>query len=279
MGDRVALVTGGSSGIGLATCEALGRAGYKVVMVCRDRIKAEVAQAIVERVANHPVDVRFCDLGDLEQVRALGRDVCADYDRLDVLVNTAGVWSDARVESADGLELTLAVNHLAPFVLTNALRELLEASAPARVVTVSSLMHRFGWMHFKDLNLKRRYNGVFAYAQSKLANILFTRELSRRLERTGVTANCLHPGLVDTNLGKDTSPLLTLAGMPVRWFLLSPAKGARTTVHLATAPELERATGLYFANSRLGRPSSAALRPEDARRLWDLSAEMTGVRS
>ena len=272
--DRTVLVTGASAGIGRATAAALARMGANVLMASRSRERGEAAvRAIAEEVSGARLHLLLADLSTLEGVHALADQTLAASDRLDVLVNNAGLYTRQRECSTDGFEMQFAVNHLAPYLLTALLRERLEASAPARIVTVSSEAHRRGRIDFDDIHGERRYSGLGAYTQSKLANLLFTRELARRLSGTGVTANAAHPGVVATRLLFEGFGPLRLLGP----FLKTPEQGARTIVHVASAPALERLTGLYFVDGESARPSARARDDDAARRLWDLSARLTGI--
>jgi NAD(P)-dependent dehydrogenase (short-subunit alcohol dehydrogenase family) len=277
MNGKVCVITGASSGIGKAASLALARLGADVILVCRDKARGEAALAEVGAVA--PASIRQLELADLSSLRDVrelaGR--LSRLDRLDVLINNAGLVLASRQVSADGFEYTFALNHLAPFLLTGLLREKLAASAPARVVTVSSAAHRAARLDLADLQLTGHFNGWRAYANSKLANILFTRELARRLAGTGVTANCVHPGTVNTRFGRDGSSMLRFGLGIGRRFLLSAAQGADTVVYLASSPDVAGATGGYYVKRRLRAPSGAARDPETARRLWAISAELTGL--
>lgn len=277
MSGQVCVVTGASSGIGKAACVALARMGASLTLVCRDRGRGDAALADVSAAAagQRPA-LELADLSSLGQVRELaGR--LAGLPKIDVLVNNAGLVVGGRRLSADGFEYTFAVNHLAPFLLTNLLRPTLEASAPARVITVSSTAHRGARLDFDDLQLERRYAAMLAYANSKLANILFTTELARRLDGTGVSANCLHPGTVRTNFGQTGSPWLKLGVRVGAPFFRSPEQGASTVVYLASSPEVSGATGGYYVSRRRREPSAAARNDASARRLWDISAQLTGL--
>lgn len=277
MTGKVCVVTGASSGIGKATALALARLGADVIIVCRDKARGEAAMAELGAAAGASVrQLEITDLSRLQDVRDLAARL-SELDRLDVLVNNAGlVLADRRV-SADGFEYTFAVNHLAPFLLTNLLREKLVASAPARVVTVASAAHRAARLDLADLQLTRHYNGWRAYANSKLANIAFTTELAARLAGSGVTANCLHPGSVSSGFGREGSTLLRLGLGLGRWFLLTPGQGADTVVYLASSPQVEGVTGGYFVKRMLRSPSHAARDSATARRLWEISADLTGL--
>jgi NAD(P)-dependent dehydrogenase (short-subunit alcohol dehydrogenase family) len=277
MTGKVCVVTGASSGIGKAAALAIARLGADVIGVCRDKARGEAAMAELGAVAEASVrQLEIADLSSLQDVRDLAARL-SQLDRLDVLINNAGlVLADRRV-SADGFEYTFAVNHLAPFLLTNALREKLVASAPARVITVASAAHRAARLDLADLQLTGHYNGWRAYANSKLANIAFTTELAGRLAGTGVTANCLHPGAVNTGFGREGSTPLRLGLGLGRWFLLTPSQGADTVVYLASSPNVAGVTGGYFVKRMLRSPSHEARDVATARQLWEISAELTGL--
>jgi retinol dehydrogenase-12 len=277
MTGKVCVVTGASSGIGKAAALAIARLGADVIVVCRDKARGEAAMAELGAVAEASVrQLEIADLSSLQDVRDLAARL-SQLDRLDVLINNAGlVLADRRV-SADGFEYTFAVNHLAPFLLTNALREKLVASAPARVITVASAAHRAARLDLADLQLTGHYDGWRAYANSKLANIAFTTELAGRLAGTGVTANCLHPGAVNTGFGREGSTLLRLGLGLGRWFLLTPSQGADTVVYLASSPNVAGVTGGYFVKRMLRSPSHEARDVATAKRLWEISAELTGL--
>ena len=276
MNRKVCVVTGATSGIGKATAVALARQGAQVVLVGRNRDRGEAAAAGLAAVAATPPRLEIADLASMEEVRALA-DRLGTLDRIDVLVNNAGFVAGQRRVTADGFEEVFAVNHLAPFLLTNLLLGKLTASAPARVITVSSDAHTAARLDLDDLQLEHGWDSWRSYANSKLANILFTRELARRLKGTGVTANCAHPGVVRTGFGREGSPLLRLAVTIGRPFLLSPERGASTIVYLATSADVASATGGYYVKSQLREPSRAARDAATAQRLWQLSEELTGL--
>lgn len=281
MTGKVVLVTGANSGIGKETARRLARCGARVVMTARDPLRGETALEEVRRdVGNGNVDLLMLDLASLAAVRDAAAEFLARYERLDVVVNNAGLILGERRETVDGYEMTFAVNHLGPFLLTNLLLDRLRASAPARIVNVTSAAHRsVRGLDFDDLMSTRRYRPMEVYARSKLANILFTAELARRLTGTGVTANAVHPGSVATGFGRDgdTSGLLGLGFRLAAPFMRSPERGARGPVYLASAPELEGVTGRYFAGTRQRKPSRAARDPVAAARLWELSERLTGL--
>jgi NAD(P)-dependent dehydrogenase (short-subunit alcohol dehydrogenase family) len=279
MSGTTCLVTGATSGIGKETALRLALLGATVVIVARDAARGATAGAeITGRAPLAQVEVMTADLSSLAQVRRLAGDVLGRHGRLDVLVNNAGVISPRRTLTADGLETTFATNHLGPFLLTSMLRGLLERSAPARVVTVSSAAHKqVGAIPWDDLPRGAQSGQAQAYPVSKLLNILFTTELARRLAGTGVTANCLHPGFVRTGLGRDVTGVLgTVLPMILR-LRPGPAAGARTPVYLATSPEVAGVTGGYFVNCKPAEPSALAKDTQAAARLWTLSEDLAGL--
>lgn len=276
MRDKVCLVTGANSGIGRATVEALAAQGAQVVMVCRDVGRGERAKAKIEsRVAGANLDLIIGDLSSQDEIRRVAAEFEQRHSRLDVLVNNAGVLLGRRQETVDGLEATFATNHLGHFSLTHLLLPTLKASAPARIVNVSSDAHHGARLDFSDLQSRRSYSGFRAYCNSKLANVLFTYELARRLEGSGVSVNALHPGVVRTRIGRSgplAARLFFLLGAP---FLSSPKQGAETSVYLATSPEVEAVSGKYFLKKAERRTSRLSYDRDVARRMWDVSIELT----
>ena len=250
MQDKVCLVTGANSGIGRVAALGLAERGATVVLVCRNEERGGPVLEEIRRNGRGSAELLVADLASQRQVRAVAAAFLARFDRLDVLINNAGVagWG-TRLVTEDGLERTFAVNHLAPFLLTALLSDRLKASAPARVVTVSSAAHRNYALHFDDLQGERRYSAFGAYSRSKLANILFTYELARRLEGTGVTANCLHPGVVATGIFRNLPRWMRMVF--VRPLALSPEKGADTMLYLAAAPEVAGVSGHYFVRRKV----------------------------
>jgi NAD(P)-dependent dehydrogenase (short-subunit alcohol dehydrogenase family) len=275
---KLCVITGATSGIGLVTAERLAQRGARLVLVGRDPARGEVALTrIKSRAPRAEVDIHYADLSGLEPVRALASRLRA-LPRVDVLINNAGAMFWRRGVTADGLERTFALNHMAYFVLTMLLRDKLLASAPARIVNVASDAHRGARLDFDDLQSARTYNGVRVYSRSKLCNILFTRELAHRLEGTGVTANCLHPGFVASRFGDNNPGLIGVAtAVTKRLFAIPPERGAETSVYLASSSAVEGKTGGYYVQSAPATPSAEAQDMHAARRLWDISARIAGL--
>jgi retinol dehydrogenase 12 len=275
MNGEVCVVTGATSGIGKATAAALARLGRQVVLVGRDRGRGEAAAAELAAAGASP-RLEIADLASMEQVRALAVRL-GTLGRIDVLVNNAGLMAGQRRVTADGFDEVFAVNHLAPFLLTGLLLSKLTADPPARVITVTSDAHTAARLDLDDPQLKHGWESWRAYANSKLANILFTREFARRLKGTGVTANCAHPGMVRTRFGREARLPMRAGVMLARPFMLSPQRGADTITYLATSPEVAGETGGYYVKRQRREPSQAARDDATARRLWQLSEEMTGL--
>ena len=276
MGEKVCLITGATSGIGKATAMGLANMGASVVMVGRDRGRGEAAMAdIKENSGNASVDLMLADVSSQKEIRRLADEFGEAHPRLDVLINNAGVFRSERITTADGIEATFAVNHLAYFLLTNLLLDVLRAGAPSRIVNVASGDHSNGTIDFDDLQGEKGYTGAKAYSQSKLATVLFTYELARRLQGSGVTANCLHPGVVGTNLGSGVSGVFGFVVRAMTPLMKSPEKGAETSIYLASSPEVEASSGGYFAKKAQARSSDVSYDERIARRLWEVSAELT----
>jgi NAD(P)-dependent dehydrogenase (short-subunit alcohol dehydrogenase family) len=283
MQGKTVVVTGANSGIGFETAAALASMGARVLVTARNADKGRAAvAAITQRLPGEGrVQLVVFDLADLASVRHGAAEILDQAPRLDVLVNNAGLVLSERVETVDGYEATFAINHLGPFLLTNLLLERMTASAPSRVVNVASTAHttaRKG-IPFDDLQSAKHYRGMRVYGQSKLANILFTLELARRFQGTGLTANSLHPGTVRTGYGRggDARGLLGFGITIASPFFLSAAKGARTSVYLASSPEVERVSGEYFVKCKPRRPRRWAQDAEAAQRLWQVSEELVGL--
>ena len=277
MTEKVCVVTGASSGIGRATAMELARMGATVALVCRNRERAEETRAaILAKTGNPAIEVFLADLSSLAEIRRLAHELLARYSHIHVLVNNAGIFNWRRATTVDGIEAVFAVNHMAYFLLTHLLLERLMASAPARIVNVASDAHRWGALTVDDLQHERSYRPLLVYGRSKLCNILFTRELARRIRGAGVTVNCVHPGGVATGLGKNNGWLAVVIATALKPFILSSEQGADTVVYLATAPEVEGVSGKYFVKRQERQPSAAALSSEVAQRLWQVSAELVG---
>jgi NAD(P)-dependent dehydrogenase (short-subunit alcohol dehydrogenase family) len=284
MTGKTVVITGGNSGIGLETAVALSKAGARTLITARDRARGEAAVADIRaRSGSDDVDLVVFDLASMASIREGAAAILQRCGRIDVLVNNAGVVLSDRRETVDGFEATFAVNHLGHFVLTDLLLERIKQSAPGRIVNVASTAHKGArkGLDFDDLQSTRAYGGMQVYSKSKLANIYFTTELARRLEGTGVTVNCLHPGTVATGYGRDgdASGVLAFGVTVIRPFILSAAQGARTSIYLASSPEVAGVTGQYFVKFSARKPSARAQDDEAARRLWKLSEELVAEKS
>jgi NAD(P)-dependent dehydrogenase (short-subunit alcohol dehydrogenase family) len=278
MAGKTALVTGGSGGIGKATALGLATMGAQLAITGRDRTRTEGAAQEIRAAGGGQVEVFIADLSSQSEVRRLADEVVQRLPRIDVLVNNVGGYWNTRRVTADGLEHTFALNHLAPFLLTNLLLERLKQSAPARVVTVSSHAQAMGRIDFDDLQGERSYSGARAYNQSKLANVMFTYELARRLQASSVTANALHPGVVRTSFGAEDPAVVQRLFIPfLLHFMRTPTQGAATSIHLASAPDLEQVTGSFFANSKTKSSSKSSYDQAAATRLWQVSADLVGL--
>jgi retinol dehydrogenase 14 len=279
MTGKTVLITGGTGGIGRAAAIRLASMGARVGITGRDRGRAQRAAAeIASESDNATVDVFVADMSSQAEVRRLAQEVLTAYPRLDVLLNNVGGFWSHRHVTADGLEHTFALNHLAPFLLTSLLLDRLKASAPARVVTVSSGAQSMGKIDFDDLMGERRYSGQTAYNQSKLANVMFTYELARRLSGTGVTATALHPGMTNTAFSaEDPSRAFAPLVKVIRPFMRKPEQGADTPVYLASAPQAEGLSGQYFANREAKRSNKSSYDAVATARLWQVSADLVGL--
>jgi NAD(P)-dependent dehydrogenase (short-subunit alcohol dehydrogenase family) len=276
MSDKIVLITGANSGIGKAASLALAKMGARVVMVARNQERGEAARAeIVKESGNSSVELLLADLSSLESVRKLSQEFQSKFPRLDVLVNNAGLFNQRRNVTIDGYENTFETNYLSTFLLTNLLLDLLKKSAPSRIVNVSSVGHYNGHINFDDLNLEKDYGGWKAYGQSKLALVLFTHQLARKLEGTGVTVNAVHPGTVATHIwSRPLGPFGFIMALP-KLFMISPAKGADTIVYLASSNEAANINGEYLEKSRVKKSSDESYDEDVAQRLWDISAKLT----
>jgi len=278
MDGKLCVITGATSGIGLITAQRLAAKGARLVLVGRDPARGETALARIKaRAPRAEASIHYADLSRLDGLRTLAAGLNT-LSRIDVLINNAGAMFWRRQVTADGLEPTFALNHMAYFVLTALVRDKLGAAAPARIVNVASDAHRGARLDFGDLQSARRYSGMRAYSRSKLCNILFTRELARRLSGTGVTANCLHPGFVNSRFG-DNNPGVVGIGTRIakQLFAIAPERGAETSVYLASSPQVEGKSGGYYEKCAPSTPSPEAQDDAAARRLWDESARIAGL--
>jgi NAD(P)-dependent dehydrogenase (short-subunit alcohol dehydrogenase family) len=276
MQGKICLITGGTNGIGKATALALARMGATVIIVGRNAAKTvQVADEIKTATGSKSVDTLIGDLSSQAEIRRVAAEFKNKYNQLHVLLNNAGGIFFERQTTVDGYEMTFALNHLAYFLLTNLLLDTVKASAPARIVNVSSGAHPSGKVDFDNLQNERGYGAMSAYSNSKLENILFTIELAQRLEGMGVTVNCLHPGFVATGFGTNNGGLLgKLFGAISPLFGRSPEKGAETSIYLASSPDVEKITGKYFVDSKIATPASQANDREVAHKLWAVSAQL-----
>jgi NAD(P)-dependent dehydrogenase (short-subunit alcohol dehydrogenase family) len=279
MDGKVCMVTGATAGIGFYTAQEIARMGGRVIVVGRDQNKCmETANRIREGSGNSSIETLAADLSSQAQIRGAAKSFYEKYDHLDVLVNNAGGFFLRRKMSVDGIEMTLALNHLAYYLLTNLLIDALKASPSARVINVSSSTHTNEHIDFNNLQLAKFYNPVHAYGQSKLANLLFSYELSRRMAGTGVTSNALSPGWVASDIWKKINPWLTPVLNPIMQRIgITPQEGAQTSIYLATSTEVEGITGGYYVNKRPVRSSTASYDLDSARRLWEISAELVNL--
>ncbi len=271
---KTAIVTGANSGMGMATVEALSDEGATVIMLCRDEKRGREALAKLSEVKDRKLDLILCDLGDFDSIKDFVRLVRKKYERIDILVNNAGFISLDRQETKEGLERQFGINHMGHFLLTMGMIRMM--SEGSRIVNVASGAHKVGKIHFDDINLTKGYNVVKAYSQSKLANVLFTRELARRLKKRRITVNCCHPGAVATNIGidRETGFGKTITGM-LKPFFQTPMEGARTAIFLATDDSVKNITGQYFYKCRIARSSKRSKDMALARKLYDLSVRIS----
>jgi len=278
MQGKTVVITGATSGIGQVASARLAAMGARLILVARDKARGEAALASLRTISpgiNH--SIHYADLSRLADVKRLAAEIAAAEPRIDVLINNAGALFGSRQVTTDGMELTFATNHMSYFVLAHGLRDRLRASAPARVVNVASDAHKGEKLDFSDLQSANNYRGLSVYGRSKLCNILFTRELARRWEGSGVTANSLHPGFVSTRFGDQSGGMLSFLVRAAKTFAISPEKGAETIVYLASSGEVSNANGLYYYKCRPATPTREAQDNDSARRLWQESEKLTGV--
>lgn len=280
LNNKLCVVTGANSGIGKETARKFAADGAYVIMVCRNEIRAQQArQDIIDITGNTGIEIVLADLAIQHDVRSAAQQITNQFDQIDILVNNAGLIADEREETVDGIEKTLAVNHLAPFLLTHLLWDHLRKSNEARVINVSSEVHRMGANVFdiNDLQLTKNYSAMNAYGVSKLCNIMFTHELDKRTKNTALTTYSLHPGVVRTQLAEEAGWAMKLFYWIGKPFMRSPESGAATTIYLSTSDDLSSKSGKYFKNKKVTNPSAIAYDDETTAQLWDQSEKLTGL--
>jgi len=278
--SKTVVVTGGTSGIGEVAALRLAQQGARIVLIARDRERAAATLAKLKSAnAAAAHTAHYADLSSLAEMKRVAKEIADSEPRIDVLVNNAGAVFLSRKLSVDGLEMTFATNHMAYFVVTNVLLDRLKATPGARIVSTASDAHQSAKLDFDDLQCAKSYSSFRVYGNSKLCNILFTRELARRLDATGVTANCLHPGFVGTRFGSNNAGniFMRLLRGAVMSFGISPEEGAKTIIHLASSPDVATISGEYFYKCKIAEASDAAQNDDDAKRLWDVSAKLAGM--
>ncbi|MEK7431804.1 MAG: SDR family oxidoreductase [Cyanobacteriota bacterium] len=273
---KICIVTGSNSGIGKVTALEIAKMGATVIMVSRDRNKGEKALEEVRNLSgNKDVELMLCDFASQKSIRKFAEEFKSKYQKLHILVNNAGLILTEKTITEDGIESTFAINHIGYFLLTELLLDVIRESTPARIVNVSSDAHKTGHIDFDDINFERKkYSSIGAYCNSKLANILFTRELAKRLKGTKITVNCLHPGVISSNFGSNTSGILGFLVKIAKPFFTTVEKGAETQIYLATSPQVEDVTGEYFSKKKVAYTTSEANNEGIAKKLWDVSNEM-----
>ena len=278
MKDKVVVITGATSGIGEVAADRLAQKGARIVFVARDHHKGEEMRKHLRAVAGHTDhSVHYADLSKLADQKRVAKEIAGSEPQIDVLINNAGALFSSRQVTEDGLERTFALNHMSYFTVTNILLDRIKATPNARIISTASEGHRAARLNFDDLQGEEKFSGIGAYNRSKLMNILFTRELAKRLAGTGVTANSLHPGVVGTRFGSESGGLLQFGLNIVRNFMLTPEQGAQTIIYLASSPDVEGKTGFYWDKCKISTPTKAAQNDADAKRLWDVSAKIAGV--
>lgn len=275
MAGKTVVITGATSGIGEVAADRLAGKGERIVFIARDRARGEETLKHLRAISDGDHSVHYADLSRLSEMKRVAGEIAAAEPRIDILVNNAGAMFGARKVTEDGLEMTFALNHMSYFVVTNLL--LPRMAAGTRIVSTASDAHKGAKLDFSDLQSARHYSGFGVYGRSKLCNILFTRELARRLKSTGITANCLHPGFVATRFGDRSGGALSLGIRAAKTFALTPEQGAQTMVYLASSPDVADVNGGYFVKSKPAAPTREAQNDADAKRLWDISTELSGV--
>lgn len=278
MKDKVVVITGATSGIGEVAADHLAQRGARIVFVARDHARGEAMRKHLRAVAGHTDHtVHYADLSLLGDQKRVAKEIADSEPQIDVLINNAGAMFTTRQETADGLEKTFALNHMSYFTVTNILLDRLKATPGARIVSTASTAHRFGKLDFDDLQSKSHYSAFGVYGVSKLCNILFTRELAKRLAGTGVTANCLHPGGVNSRFGDNNSGWMSVVFKLGKRFMITPEQGAQTIIYLAASPDVTGKSGGYYDKSKPASTSKAAQSDADGKRLWDVSAKIAGL--
>lgn len=278
MNNKLCVITGANSGIGFETAKALARKGAYLVMVCRNEDKAESArQEIIEETSNPGIDIVLCDFAIQAEIRKAAEEIKKNYKKVDVLINNHGFLASERQDTVDGLEETFAVNHIGYFMFTNLLLDMVKAADQGRIISVASEAHRAGEFDPENIQLDNNFTPWKAYGNSKLFNILFTRELANQLVDTNVTANCLHPGVVATNFAQSGSWIMRTLFTIGKPFFISPKKGAETSIYLATSDKVKEVNGAYFRNKKVATPSKDARDDEAAKQLWDMSRKLCSI--
>ena len=274
---KTAIITGGTSGIGKETAIGLARLDWNVVITARDKNKAESTIEEIKNKTGKTISWIEMDLGSLSSVRNAASLIMTKYSRIDVLINNAGGIFNPRQVTKDGFEQTIGVNHLGPFLFTNLLMDLLKSSSPSRIINVSSTAHMMGRINFSDIMYEKKYSSMGTYSQSKLANVLFTYELARRLHSFGVVSNTLHPGVVGTSFSSDNTGIIAWFFKQFKKLLLTPEQGALTSIYLASSDEVVNISGKYFAKCKIKKSSPASYNTDTAKRLWELSEKLVGL--
>ena len=278
MHNKLVIVTGANSGIGYETTRALAKQGAFILMVCRNEEKAkEARKEIIDETGNTGLDIVLCDFSIQADIHKAAKEINSQYEKIDVLINNHGFLASEKEETVDGLEMTFAVNHIGYFLFTKLLLEKIKAADSGRIVSVASEAHRAGTYDPENIQLRDGFSPWKAYGNSKLYNILFTKELANRLTDTNVTANCLHPGVVASNFAQSGSWIMKTLFTIGKLFFVSPKKGAETSIYLATSPEVENTNGAYFRNKKVATPSATARDPEAAKELWNISEKLCCV--
>ncbi|MBK6273857.1 MAG: SDR family oxidoreductase [Chitinophagales bacterium] len=280
MKGKTVVITGGNSGIGRVTATEIAKMGAQVVLVCRNETKAKAVQEDINALTGlNNCDLFICDFSSHASIKKFAKEFRMKYNHIDVLINNAGAIIGERQTNDEGLEMMFATNHLGYFLVTHYLLDLLKAADKARIINVASLAHRFGGMRWNDLQAEQFFNSWLQYGHTKLMNILFNKKLSKNLKNnTNITVNCLHPGNINSNFGRSGNPLMKVLMENFGFVLTSPEKGAQTSIYLATSPEVQNKTGLYWYRKNPTIPSMEAISSDNADRLWEISFQLTGIK-